>query len=104
MPLASVWSMAAPRSSRSFADSTRPSRAAYISGDIAPGIGTRDPRSGSPPRMMPTPWPKPGTELGSVQRGVPPVRVRAFTSAPLSRNSFTRGGWFARTATIKAVC
>ena len=104
MPLASAASMAAPRSSSSFADSIRPSRAAYSSGVIAPGMGGREPRSGNPPRTIPTPWPKPGTELGSTQRGVSPVRVRAFTSAPLSRNSVTSGGWLARTATISAVC
>jgi hypothetical protein len=54
--------------------------------------------------MMPTPWPNPGTELGSVHRGVSPVRVFALTSAPLSRNSLTSAGWLERTATISAVC
>ncbi len=48
MPLASVCSMSAPASSSSRADSSRPSRAAYSSGVIAPGIRQPRPALGQP--------------------------------------------------------
>ena len=56
----------------------------------------RDPRSGSPPRTMPIPWPNPGTELGSTHGGVLPVRVCALTSAcPLDEQLHDRRVVFA---------
>ena len=70
---------------------------------MAPGIGAREPRGGNPPRTMPMPWPKPGTELGRTKRGSAPVRVFAVTCAPRSIRSCTTPGWFSRTATISAV-
>ena len=92
MPFASACSMSAPAATSVLADSIRPSRAAYSSGVSAPGMRYRDPRSGSPPRTMPMPWPKPGTELGSTHGGVGPVRVCALTSARRSTSSFTTSG------------
>ena len=60
MSFASRELISAPASSSIRAVSIRPSREAYISGVIPPGVEARRPRSGEPPRTMPMPWPKPG--------------------------------------------
>ena len=70
------------------AASSRPSRAAYSSGVMPPLTSARRPRSGRPPRLMPTPSdPQPVPLHGGTNAGVGPLRVCALTDAPASSRS-----------------
>ena len=80
---ASASSMSAPAATSIRAASRRPSRAAYSSGVMPPLASARRPRSGRPPRLMPTPSePQPVPLHGGTNFGVGPLRVCALTAAP----------------------
>ena len=60
---------------------------------MPPSTAPRRPRSGKPPRLMPTPSePQPVPLHGGTNFGVGPTRVRASTSAPRSSSSATTLG------------
>ena len=99
MPFASVWSMSAPgveQQPRRFepAVARRVDERRHRAGNRGSASRAR----GSPPRTMPMPWPKPGTELGSTHCGASPVRVwRVHRRALREEVAYEiRDGWRAR--------
>ena len=71
---------------------------------MPPLTGSRRPRSGRPPRLMPAPSePHPVPLQGGMKGGVSPTVVRALISAPLSRSSAIASALLLRAASIRAV-
>ena len=103
MPFGSAVFTPAPASTRTFAASSRPSRAANSSGVRPPGAGACSPCGGTPLRTIPTPCDPPPAPGGRAA-GFGPARVAASAEAPEASSSRMIAVWFRRAAHMSGVC